>query len=182
MVAVMAPAGVYHRWLSVDLNHFEDPTMFLLHCLLDKDEDDDDDDGEVTLTLHAQSPQQQTSFWFQVCFGVVVAVTHTSDPGCGGLSWEMKVTELFSSSYMLTTMLTADASDSDTSNGWVCSSVTAGPASSPPVVSDDIIWKDRRKCENIFFLIVFSSYRESGPDNVTRKVLGCQLLNKYPAK
>lgn len=58
--------------------------MFLLRCLLDKDEDDDD--GEVTLTLHAQLPQQQTSFRFQVCFGVVVAVTHTSDPGCGGLS------------------------------------------------------------------------------------------------
>lgn len=71
--------------VSADLNHFEDPPMFLLHCLLDKDEDDDDD-GEVTLTLHAQSPQQQTSFWFQVYFGVVVAITHTSDPGCGGLS------------------------------------------------------------------------------------------------
>lgn len=57
--------------------------MFLLRCSLDKDEDDDD---EVTLALHAQSPQQQMSFWFQVCFSVVVAVTHTSDPGCGGLS------------------------------------------------------------------------------------------------
>lgn len=51
---------------SVDLNHFDHPTM-----LLDKDEDDD---GGVTLTVHARFPQQQTSFWFQVCLCVRVSV------------------------------------------------------------------------------------------------------------
>lgn len=40
IVAVMVPAGMCHCWLtdSVDRNHFEDPKMFLLHCLLNKDE------------------------------------------------------------------------------------------------------------------------------------------------